>query len=725
MPEENPNTVDINNYANTPPTTPPVNINPVNPTAPAPQPAAATPPVLSSQLSAVSSPKNTFRKVLLSLAGVLGFLFIAAFALIIISSPNSESTIAKLLGLSDFDFISALTLYIHSVMAIGALFLLINAVIHLIRASRIKIEEKELKKIQSKKALKWSAALIGFMIIWLAAFLYLDSKRPIDPDSIPQVITDPVDTLNLSAPIEVIFNASEFTFDQDQYQIVSHNWNFGDTQTATGQIVAHRYNEKGTYEVTLEIMLRNKKTGTLESGGIYNLVVSVTNESLGAKFTADPQSGPAPLEVTFDASESLDPDGFIESYEWDLDSDGKFDDGEGVELKHTFEKIGKYRVGLRVTSSTGEYNVTEKEINVTKEDLPTAEISIVNEPNTLLVGTSYTFQAKEESSPNGQVNKFVWDFGDSSRSQSGRTASKSFKDPGTYQVTLTLTDETGQEGSVKRLITVGTLGSAPRPVIDSDPGLQVNETALSGTAPFSVNFSAENSLDSDNDITEYAWDLDGDKTMDQYGENIDYTFRNPGNYTVTLQVTDADGNRATSTLNVNVKAIGLTAKLTASPNEGSVPLTVNFDASGSSYAGGQITSYRWDFGDNTGEQLSGAQISHKYTAIGTYPAKVTAIAADGTQNTITVNITVRQTPLAACFDSVFESGPAPLTTAFDASCSTGTISSYFWNFGDGGTSTQPKPNYTFETPGNYTVTLEISDSGDNISKFEKGIEVGE
>ncbi|MBP7670751.1 PKD domain-containing protein [Candidatus Gracilibacteria bacterium] len=698
------NTTDLN------PTTP--STTPLTPSAPTPQ---ATPP----------KPKNTLRKLLLVIGATFGVFFITAFALVALTKPDSESPLAAAFGFTDFQFISGLILYIHAIFAIAALTILVFTLIALFRAAKTPIADLIIKKAKTKKATIFVASLLAFMFIWGGSYLFLDAKRPIDPDSIPQVITTPEDTLNLSAPIEVIFNAAEFAFDQSKYQIVSHNWNFGDTETATGQIVSHRYTEKGTFEVTLEIVLRNKKTGTLESGGTHNLVVSVTNEALSAKFSADPQTGGIPLKVQLDASESTDPDGFIETYEWDLDNDGRFDDGEGQQLEHTFEKIGKYLVKLRVTSSTGEFNIAEKQINAIKEQIPTAEITILNEPDNFLVGNSYNFQATEANSPNGQVQRYVWDFGDGSRSQTGSKASKTFAAPGTYQVTLTLTDETGVEGSVKRIITIGTLGSAPRAVLQTIPALAANTTKLQGTAPFTVQFSGENSLDSDNDIDLYGWDLDGDKTSDQFGENLNYTFQNAGTYNVTLQVTDRDGNKGSATITVEVLDQGLSALVTADKIEGTVPLTVNFDASASSYNGGQITSYLWDFGDNTGEKLGAAKISHKYTTIGTYNAEMTAIAADGTRSSKTIIITVRETPLAACFDSVFQSGPAPLTTTFDPSCSTGTISSYFWNFSDGGTSTQAKPIYTFTEPGLYTVTLEISDSTSNISEFSKVIEVGE
>lgn len=62
------------------------------------------------------------------------------------------------------------------------------------------------------------------------------------------------------------------------------------------------------------------------------------------------------------------------------------------------------------------------------------------------------------------------------------------------------------------------------------------------------------------------------------------------------------------------------AMASASPSAGPAPLAVQFSASGSSDADGQIASYQWDFGDGTGSSL--ANPSHTY-ALGSYTARLT------------------------------------------------------------------------------------------------------
>jgi chitodextrinase len=79
--------------------------------------------------------------------------------------------------------------------------------------------------------------------------------------------------------------------------------------------------------------------------------------------------------------------------------------------------------------------------------------------------------------------------------------------------------------------------------------------------------------------------------------------------------------------------------------------------------------------------------------------------------------------LTSCFVTIFEKGVAPLETTFDPGCSTGTVTSYFWDFGDGNISTSHKPSHVFEEPGEYRVTLEVTDSDNTVDKSEVFIDV--
>ena len=92
-------------------------------------------------------------------------------------------------------------------------------------------------------------------------------------------------------------------------------------------------------------------------------IPTVPNQSPTASFTAIPTSGTVPLEVSFDASGSYDPDGNIISYAWDF-KDG--DTGSGETANHTFSSIGNYDVELTVTDNKGTTDSTTKNIMATE-----------------------------------------------------------------------------------------------------------------------------------------------------------------------------------------------------------------------------------------------------------------------------------------------------------------------------------------------------------------------
>ena len=66
-------------------------------------------------------------------------------------------------------------------------------------------------------------------------------------------------------------------------------------------------------------------------------------------------------------------------------------------------------------------------------------------------------------------------------------------------------------------------------------------------------------------------------------------------------------------------------------------------------------------------------------------------------------------PLAAVITTTSQTGVAPFNLAFDGSQSTGSISSYAWSFGDGGTATGPTVSHTYQSAGTFTAILAVAD----------------
>lgn len=695
----------------------------VNPTATAPIATAAvtakpvTPPPPVVKKGAILGCLGAFGGLMLIFL-ILAFVFLA-------QSGNGQSPIAKLLGINEAVFINGLITFVHVIFILLSLTAFVFTMVGLFKASMVRRDDKDGRKAALRTSMIAGISLFAILVIWGFTYVYLDSKRvTIAATATNAIMTTPTNTLGLTAPIEVKFDAGNVPLDHNRYEIVSHDWDFGDKATGSGQITSHIYKDKGTYDVKLVITVKDKNTGKVSTGGEYHTTVSVESLALSAVFTVDNQSGEAPLDVNFDASGSADPDGTIDKYEWDFTGDGLYKDGTGKTIKHTFDKVGKYKVSLRVTSTTGKSNTSDKDIEVVESITPQAVITVVNEPKSFALGQSYVFNADASTSPNGNINKYEWTFSDNpGKPETTKTVSHIFKTSGTQQVDMKVTDEKGKVGEVQKVIEIATPKGVPKAKINTNPAFDSKTGVLTGKAPFDVTFDAKGTTDSDNNIVDYQWDFNGDGKFDSFGDTVNHTFTDDGTFTITLNVIDADKNIGAASMTVKVEPQGIVPVIKTDTVDGNIPLTVTFDASASSYTKGQISGYKWDFGDGTPVKTGSATITHKYTAIGTFTAKVTVLGADNTTANKSITINVREIPLSACFVSVFEKGLAPLNTSFDPGCTTGTATGYSWNFGDGTTSTSVKPSHTFEKPGIYKVTLEVTDANNTVSKSDVNITV--
>lgn len=126
----------------------------------------------------------------------------------------------------------------------------------------------------------------------------------------------------------------------------------------------------------------------------------------------------------------------------------------------------------------------------------------------------------------GNITDWSWDFGDGD-SASGQTAIKTYPNPGTYTVSLTVTGADGSDTTTKTDF-ISALAVAPVADFSGHP--------TSGTAPLTVNFTDNSS----GTITGWSWDFgDGNTSTDQ---NPTHTYTTAGTYTVTVNVAGPGGS---------------------------------------------------------------------------------------------------------------------------------------------------------------------------------------
>jgi gliding motility-associated-like protein len=120
-------------------------------------------------------------------------------------------------------------------------------------------------------------------------------------------------------------------------------------------------------------------------------------------------------------------------------------------------------------------------------------------------------------------------------------------------------------------------------------------------------------------------------------------------------------------------------------------------------------SFKWDFGDGSVPLISGSEsVNHTYISAGTYNVKLILIDSNYCNYPDTLK---KQLRIATNVEAIFEPPPpgcAPYLAQFNNVSLAG--QQFYWNFGDGSTSTDISPEHLYSVPGTYTVTLIAVDS---------------
>lgn len=653
----------------------------------------------------------------------IGAIFIALFILFIVlmvlmmSRAGADNAVMQAFGLDAGEIKSFLLLVVSLSFGLLATLFFVLMLIGVFKLISARKGDKDARKSGLKMTFFSLIPFVLIVFLWFVLYNFIGRIEIAAEQVIAEIVViSPEDLTDLQAPVEITFSAVNVAraLQNGGINIESMNWDLdgdGEFETpVTKPEVTRLYNQRGTYEVGLQVRVAGEENYRPPYTQIINIEKAV--------FGADPLKGNAPLTVQFDAG-GLVPKGFrVQSLDWDFDADGRYElEGpDNLKPSHTFDKIGVYRVHLRVIDQLNNVENYYREIEVVPSGTPLLSAVIRGVPGLSgPIPLQIRFDASESSSTKGKIINYEWDFGDGSDLQAGKSVSHVFKDPGTYSVRLTVEEDSGQTATDTVTVDARKVSSVPEAVITTTPVFDPAGKELSGELPFKVDFDASDSLDQDNDIVVYEWDFDGDGTVDQEGKKASFTFDQAGTYSVTLTVRDTEDQSGTAAITVVVEEPGVKAVIEANPQEGVAPLVVEFDGSSSSTFEGNIVSYEWDFGDNSPKTITGATVSHKYDAVGNYTVKLKVVTNKNESAESSSIVYVREIPLRACFEPSRRNGAAPLAVTFDPKCSTGAVTKFTWDFGDGEQSGSRKPAHTFQEPGAYTVTLEVGDEKNNVS----------
>jgi gliding motility-associated-like protein len=448
------------------------------------------------------------------------------------------------------------------------------------------------------------------------------------------------------------------------------SWDFGDGTSSSAQNPSHGYSAPGTYTVELTSFGPVGCTDNVIKSNIITI-----NPDPVVDFTANNTTFcQVPFTVNFT---DMTPDAV--SWSW------TFGDGNNANTEtpsNTYTALGNYNVSLSVTDVNG------CSASASKSSFITIVPPTVNFNSNKTNGCApLTVDFSDLTFSNETITNWIWDFGNGNTSPS-QNPTETYTDTGSYDVSLVIVNA---EGCTDTLIFTDYIQVGQLPLVNFSPKDTV------GCHPFTVNFFDSSSVYSD----QWSWSFgDGQTSIVQNPIN---TYIDTGYFDVTYAV-GFHGCWDSLNLDSVVEVLLPKAIFTVTPMIGcNAPHVVGFtDASEGA------DQWTWYFGD--GAMASTQNPTHTYTSTGFYTA--TLIVENFTTS---CKDSISQVIRISDRDLGFEQSDSLICETFsvqftDATIVNSSISSWNWNFGDGGVSTSQNPNYTYSSNGIFDVRLIITDA---------------
>jgi gliding motility-associated-like protein len=456
--------------------------------------------------------------------------------------------------------------------------------------------------------------------------------------------------------------AVHFTNQSTGTGILTYVWDFGDGQTATDANPVHTYTATGTYSVKL--LVRNQ-TGCADSIINVNIIHIGT---VKADFSLPALScGGQPVTLINNTTPAP-----VSSY-W------TFGDGTNVTTLNpvkTYTQPGSYTVKLVSDFGACKDSVSKtiQVVATTRADFTTADSTSCKAPFTVHFTPSST-----------AASSYQWLFGDGSQSTEP-SPSHIYQAAGEYDVTLIVANAAGCTDTLvkKKFIQI------------KAPEVTLLQLPQEGCVPY--NWQPVFQVNSVDELAGYVWYFGDGATAT--GKAPLHTYTQPGTYTVKLVYTTA-GGCTDSVIMKDVIRVGShpNVAFAATPRDACAFTGIYFKDNST---GALADKWLWSFGDgSTGTEQNPI---HIYQDTGYYNIKL-VVWNNGCKDSLTIARYVHIKPPIARFIV----NPVNCTLKFSRQFSDQSIgaTSWFWDFGDGATSTQPNPVHAYSKAGSYIVKLTV------------------
>lgn len=480
------------------------------------------------------------------------------------------------------------------------------------------------------------------------------------------VSTNTAPDINFTTENICLSNPINFTSSNTSGDVTSYNWDFGDTNTSTDPNPSHTYASAGDYTVTLTVT---------SSAGCENFVQQdITVYEEPAPSFDMPVVNICTNQTYFFENTTLGTfDGNI-TYEW-------FINGESVatteDLNYEFPTGGAKEVKLVATIPGCSIEAIQNIANVDEGANPSFTV------NDDCLGEPFQFN----NTSTGDIASQEWDFGNGFTS-SLANPSFQYADPGTYNVTLTLTNVAGCITDTTNFVTVFEL-----PTVSFS-----NDLACEGSP---TQFTDSSTI-GDANISTWSWSFD-DPSSDSNAsaaQNPAHTFTGSGNFDVKLVVQSTNGCTDSLTQVVNVLPA---PEVNFSYDRLCINEAVQFQDLSQPVAGENITSWAWDLGGVFSTEQN-PEATFEFAK--DYGIGLTVTSENLCTATIYKTITVAPVPeVTFAVENACDNAEAHL---YDTTDPLGdNVATRSWNFADLASAGDSSTYFHFPQAGSYEVGLSI------------------
>lgn len=411
-----------------------------------------------------------------------------------------------------------------------------------------------------------------------------------------------------------------------------------------------------------------------------------------------------------------------------------WDFGDGVTafgpvVNHIYGRAGNFTVRLTVVDERGVSSSTTSRITITAPPAqgPTA---LIEGPTQALVGQDVTFRGGNSFAGSSSIVSYAWSINQVQPLSGSNDVrfTTSFDEPGRYEVSLTVTDQNGLSDSASLSIDI-----FPREE-PQNPPTAVIEGPTQATTGQEVTFRGGNSIPGSTPIVVYAWSVGGVQPLSASADvRFTTSFDQPGQYEVSLTVTDQNGLSDTSSIVITVveepPAQGPTAVIEG-PSQALVGEEVTFQGGNSIAGGSPIVVYAWSVGG--AQTFSGGadvRFTTSFDQPGSYNVSLTVTDQNGLSDANSLQVEVTQPDVPQTPPSIGIEGPSEAAVGenvtFQARAEPGSspITGYAWDFGNGQTASGESASTVYDAPGTYQVSVTVTDENGLSSSASQSISI--